>query len=172
MTAILLLHGGANSLFRSKCVPGAGLRPEWRYWSLRQAGAYFGVGRGRIEESVALLVPTQGAGQRSRQISFRKCAGRRKVRVFAANRLEGSARAHRGGLPTAREEVGVARRVCPSSHGVGRCRLVSLLTGEEWRRAKGVGLARRRAKRRSEKGNQKGGNPPLAGPSSRFNYPG
>ena len=57
----------------------------------------------------------------------------------------------------------MARRVCQSSRGVGRCRLVSFFTGEGWRKAKGVGLARKRAKRRSEKENQKGGNPPLAG---------
>jgi hypothetical protein len=75
-----------------------------------------------------------------------RCGGR-KVLVFLAHQLEGRARAHRGGLPTAREEAGVARRVCPSSHGVDRCRLVSLFTGEEWRKAKGEWMVKIRAKR-------------------------
>ena len=143
MTPSLPLHGVASALFRRKYVPGAGLRPEWRYWSLRQAGAYLGPGRGEseaaVKESVALLVPTQGSGQRSRQISFRRRGTRRKVRVFLAHQLEGRARAHRGGLPTARKEAGVARRVCPSSRGVGRCRLVSLFTGEGWPRPRACG---------------------------------
>ena len=137
MTQSLPLHGGANSLFRSKCVLGAGQRPELRYWSLRQAGAYLGPDRGWIEESVALLVPTQGSGQRSRQISFRRRGTRRKARVFLAHQLEGRARAHRGGLPTAWEEAGVARQVCPSSHGVDRCRRVSLFMSQGQERVDG-----------------------------------
>ena len=96
-----------------------------------------GVGRGWIEESVALLVPTEGAGQRSRECSFRRRGTRRKARVFAAHQLEGRARAHRGGLPTAREEAGVARRVCPSSHGVDRCRRVSLFMSQGQERVDG-----------------------------------
>jgi hypothetical protein len=123
MTPSLPLHGVASALFRRKYVPGAGLRPVWGYWS------------------------RQRDQQRSRECSFRRRGTRRKARVFAANRLEGEAQVHRGGLPTAREEAGVVRRVCPSSHGVDRCRLVSLFTGEEWRKAKGEWMVKIRAKR-------------------------
>ena len=81
MTPSLPLHGVASALFRRKYVPGAGLRPELRYWSLRQAGAYLGPGRGEseaaVKESVALLVPTQETGQRSREFSSRKRGTRR-----------------------------------------------------------------------------------------------
>lgn len=158
MTPSLPLHGVASALFRRKYVPGAGLRPEWRYWSLRQAGAYLGPDRGWIEESVALLVPTQGSGQRSRQISFRRRGTRRKVRVFLAHQLEGRARAHRGGLPTARRRLVWVRQIFNPPVGWAGAGLSASSLGRD---GQGQGrLARKRAKRRSEKENQKGEIPP------------